>query len=138
MQIEAGDKALFSKTISEYDVYAFAGLVGDFNPIHINEMAAGKSLFEHRVAHGILVAGLISAVIGTKLPGEGSIYLEQKLSFRAPVYIGDTVTAEVAVKEVLNVKKGIYKLDTNVRNQNGDPVIEGFAIVKYKMENGFS
>lgn len=130
--LQVGDSASFSKTVTEHDVYTFAGVTGDFNPVHVNEEEAKRTVFGRRVAHGMLTGGLISAVLGNKLPGEGSIYLEQNLKFTAPVYIGDTCTARVRVEEVINGEKGIYKLETKVSNQNGETVSEGHAVVKYK------
>jgi 3-hydroxybutyryl-CoA dehydratase len=130
-KLEIGQSSSFSKTISESDVYGFAGIVGDFNPIHINAEAAKKCIFGQRVAHGMLVGSLISTVLGTKLPGEGTIYLEQQLNFRNPVYFGDTVTTIVTVNEIINPDKGIYKLDTKIANQNDDITHEGYAVVKY-------
>lgn len=123
-------KASFSKTISESDVYLFAGITGDFNSIHINQVAAQNSIFEGRVVHGILIAGLISTVIGTKLPGEGTIYLEQNVKFLKPVKIGDTITASVTIIDILNEKKGILKLSTQAENQFKEIVVDGYAIVK--------
>lgn len=130
-KLEIGQSSSFSKTISESDVYGFAGIVGDFNPIHINAEAAKNCIFGQRVAHGMLVGSLISTVLGTKLPGEGTIYLEQQLNFRNPVYFGDTVTTIVTVNEIINPDKGIYKLDTKIVNQNDDITHEGYAVVKY-------
>ncbi len=127
-----GDTASISKTISEFDVYSFAGLVGDFNSVHINSVVAKESVFGNRVAHGMLVGSLFSAVLGTKLPGAGTVYLEQDLKFKKPVYFGDTITATVTVSELINERKGIYKLLTNATNQNGECVIDGFAVVMYK------
>lgn len=129
MGISLGDRASFSKTISESDVYSFAGLTGDFNGIHINRVEAENSIFKDRVAHGILVSGLISTVIGMYLPGPGTIYLGQELKFVAPVYINDTVTAYVEVIEIDDVKKRAT-LKTTVINQNKVNVIEGYAKVK--------
>lgn len=103
--IQIGDKASFTKTISESDIYQFAGITGDYNPVHINSEYANQSVFKERVAHGILTAGFISAVLGTKLPGTDTIYLSQNLDFKAPVKIGDTVTAEVEVLEKKDRKK---------------------------------
>lgn len=130
-KLEIGQTERFSKTISESDVYGFAGIVGDFNPVHINEEMAKKSIFGKRVVHGMLVGSLISAVLGTKLPGEGTIYLEQNLKFKAPVFFGDTVTATVCVVDIVNKDKGIYKMETNITNQHGVITHEGYAIVKY-------
>lgn len=124
------DNAQMTKTISECDIYLFAGLTGDFNSVHVNAEASKQGIFGGRIAHGILVTGLISAVIGTKLPGEGTIYLEQTVKFLKPVKIGDTVTARVDVAEIVNEVKGILKLNTSVENQNGECVITGYALVK--------
>lgn len=129
--LEVGESGWFSKTISEHDIYTFAGITGDFNPIHIDEEAAGKSIFQHRVAHGMLTGSLISTVLGSRMPGPGTVYLEQSLKFRAPAYIGDTCTARAAVSEILNEEKGIYRLDTWVTNQEGTVLSEGYAVVKY-------
>ncbi|MBI4833834.1 MAG: MaoC family dehydratase [Planctomycetes bacterium] len=126
--IKIGDKASFSKTISEADIYTFAGVSGDFNPVHINEEFAKNSLFKTRIAHGFLVGSFISTVLGTQLPGPNTIYLAQDLKFKAPVKIGETLTAECEVLEK-NDEKKILKLKTTVRNQSGVPVIEGTATV---------
>lgn len=130
-KLEIGQTDSFSKTISEMDVYGFAGIVGDFNPVHINEEVAKTSIFGKRIAHGMLVGSLISTVLGTKLPGEGTIYLEQNLKFKKPVFLGDTVTATVRVVDIINKDKGIYRLETIVTNQQDIMTHEGYAIVKY-------
>lgn len=124
--IKIGDTASFSKTISESDVYNFAGICGDFNPVHINETKAAQSRFGKRVCHGMLVASFISTVLGMYLPGNGTIYLEQSLKFKKPVYICDTVLAEVKVLEINN---NIITLQTVVTNQSDDIVLEGTAKV---------
>lgn len=129
MGIQVGQCASFSKTISESDVYGFAGLVGDFNEVHIDRIKAEKSMFGARIAHGMLVGSLISTVLGTKLPGTGTVYIEQNLKFKKPVYFNDTVTATVTVSEVINEVKGIYKLETVIMNQDMDTVVEGYAVV---------
>lgn len=126
--IQIGDKASFTKTISESDIYQFAGITGDYNPVHINSEYANQSVFKERVAHGILTAGFISAVLGTKLPGTDTIYLSQNLDFKAPVKIGDTVTAEVEVLEKKDRKK-IIRLRTIVKNQLNVIVVDGEAVV---------
>jgi len=105
--LEIGQSASFGKTITEADVVMFAGVSGDINPIHINDDYAKKTMFHGRIAHGILTAGVLSAVIGTRLPGPGSIYLSQELKFKAPVRIGDTVQAKVTVNEILLEKKQV-------------------------------
>ncbi len=127
-EIEIGDSAMFQKTISETDVYLFAGISGDFNPAHLNEQEAKKTIFQDRIAHGILTAGLISAVLGTRLPGPGTIYLDQHLSFRKPVYFGDTITAKVTVLEK-NVDKNILVCETTCHNQKDEIVLTGKATV---------
>jgi 3-hydroxybutyryl-CoA dehydratase len=125
-----GMKEEFTKTILESDVALFAGISGDMNPIHIDAVTAKKSIFGERIVHGALVSGLISAVIGMKLPGPGTIYLEQDSKFKMPVKIGDTITASVEVVEIINPEKGILKLSTKCINQKDDIVIDGYAIVK--------
>ena len=127
--IKIGDSASFAKTITEGDVVTYAGLTGDFNPVHIDAEYARKSLFKERVAHGMLVSGLISAVLGTQLPGANAIYLGQDLKFKAPVKIGDTATATVTVTEKRDDKR-IITLKTTVTNQNGEVVIDGTAVIK--------
>lgn len=128
-ELKSGDKASFSKTLTETDVYLFAGITGDINPIHINKIEAENSIFKERVVHGMLSGGLISAVIGMQLPGPGSIYLEQNLKFTAPVKIGDTITATVEIVE-LNIEKNKINLKTTCQNQDGKIVIDGIATVK--------
>lgn len=130
MGYQIGESASVSKTISESDVYLFAGISGDFNPVHVNKVAAEKSTFGRRIAHGFLAGSLISNVIGMTLPGPGTIYMEQDLNFLKPVYIGDTLTANVEIIEVINEFKNILRLQTVVINQKNDKVIRGFAVVK--------
>ena len=126
--IHVGDKASLSKTISEYDVYAFAGVTGDFNPVHVNAECAKNSLFKQRIAHGMISAGLISAVLGTELPGIDTIYMNQELSFLAPVLYGDTLTATVECIEKDDKKHRII-FRTTVTNQNDKLVTDGKARV---------
>jgi 3-hydroxybutyryl-CoA dehydratase len=127
-ELQLGDSAEFSKTISEADIYLFAGLTGDFNPAHINEAYARTTFFKTRIAHGMLPAGFISAVIGCQLPGPGTVYVRQELNFLAPVQIGDTITARVEVVEI-NSEKKRARLTTSCMNQDGKPVLDGEAIV---------
>lgn len=127
-QIDLGDKARFQKTITESDVYMYAGVTGDLNPVHIDAVHAETSMFKERIAHGMLSAGFISAVLGLQLPGPGTIYMSQSLKFTAPVRIGDTVCAEVEVIE-RNEEKNRIKLKTVCTNQNGDVVLSGEAMV---------
>ena len=127
-QFSVGQTASMSKTVSEYDVYAFAGVTGDFNPAHVNEAYAATTSFKKRIAHGMLSAGFVSAVLGTKLPGAGSIYAGQTMKFLAPVYIGDTVTASVTVKEIIEERRRLI-LTTEVANQDGVTVFTGEATI---------
>ncbi|WP_032120744.1 MaoC family dehydratase [Clostridium amazonitimonense] len=127
-EINLGDKACFEKTISESDVYLFAGITGDLNPAHINQVASENTMFQGRIAHGVLVSGLISTVLGMHLPGPGTIYLGQELKFTAPVKIGDTIKAEAEVIEMIKEKNRI-KLKTICTNQHGKVVIDGIATV---------
>jgi 3-hydroxybutyryl-CoA dehydratase len=127
-EIKIGDFAENTKTISECDVYLFAGITGDLNPAHTNEVAASKTMFKGRIAHGMLSAGLVSAVLGMKLPGPGTIYMGQTLKFTAPVKFGDTITARAEVIE-RNEEKNRLKLKTTCVNQNGKLVLDGEALV---------
>lgn len=127
-ELAVGDSASLAKTISETDVYLFAGITGDFNPAHVNEAAARETRFGGRIAHGILSAGLISAVLAMKLPGPGTIYLGQELKFTKPVRIGDTVTATCTVIQLVPEKNLAY-LETVCRNEAGEIVIQGTATV---------
>jgi 3-hydroxybutyryl-CoA dehydratase len=128
MRFNAGDKAEITKTIDEADIQAFAEVTGDHNPIHLDDEFAKTTRFKRRIAHGMLSASLISAVLANKLPGEGSIYLGQTLEFRAPVFPGDEVTARVTVKEIRE-DKSIVKLETICVNQRDEIVIRGEATV---------
>jgi 3-hydroxybutyryl-CoA dehydratase len=99
-EISEGMSAVFSKTVTEADIVLFAGITGDTNPVHLDEEFAKPTMFKGRIAHGMLTAGFVSAVFGTKLPGPGCIYLSQNLKFKAPVKIGDTVKARVTVSAI--------------------------------------
>nr|WP_192927447.1 MaoC family dehydratase [Clostridium beijerinckii] len=127
-ELKIGDKASFQKTITETDVYLYAGITGDLNPAHINQVESEKTMFQGRIAHGMLTAGLVSAVLGMQLPGPGSIYLGQELKFTAPVKIGDTIKAEVEVIERIEDKNRI-KLSTTCTNQDGVEVLKGIATI---------
>ncbi len=127
-EINVGDGASFAKTVSETDIYLYAGITGDFNPVHIDECHASQTVFKTRIAHGMLVAGLISTVLGTRFPGPGTIYLRQELSFLAPVRIGDTITASVEVIEI-HTEKNRIRLKTLCKNQKGIVVLDGEAVV---------
>ena len=123
---EVGEKASFSMQVTEDKVVAFAELSGDTNPVHLDEEFASGTFFKGRIAHGALVASSISAVLGTKLPGTGAIYLSQEVAFRAPVYFGDTVTATAEVT-AWDAEKGRIDLETTVTNQDEVEVIVGSA-----------
>ena len=127
-EMKLGDSASFTKTVSEHDVYTYAGVSGDFNPAHVNEVEAQKGMFGKRIAHGMLSAGFISTVLGTQLPGPGTIYMGQELRFTKPVFFGDTITATVTVAELIPEKNRAI-LDTVCTNQNGEVVIKGTATV---------
>ena len=130
-EIKVGEKASMSKTVTEFDVYSFAGVTGDFNPVHIDAEFAKTTMFKERIAHGMLSAGFISAVLGTALPGKNTIYMGQELQFKAPVKIGDTVTATVEVLEKIEGKNRLI-LRTTVTNQDGVLVTDGKATVMKK------
>lgn len=127
-ELKVGDSAQFSKTVSETDIYLFAGITGDFNPAHVDEEYAKKTYFGTRIAHGLLPAGFISAVLGTRLPGPGSIYLRQELTFLGTVKVGDTITARVEVAEI-DTTKGRVRMLTTCDNQEGKRVLTGEAVV---------
>jgi 3-hydroxybutyryl-CoA dehydratase len=127
-QLNIGDSDRFSKTVTDTDIYLFAGVTGDFNPAHIDEAYAQGTFFKTRIAHGMLSAGFISAVIGTRLPGPGTVYMRQTLDFLAPVRIGDTVTATVEVVEKMEDKKRV-RLRTTCVNQEGTRILDGEALV---------
>ena len=126
-QLQPGMSASIAKTVTEADIILFAGISTDVNPAHIDEEYSKGTMFGGRIAHGMLSAGFISAVLANKLPGPGTIYLSQTLKFKAPVRPGDTVTATVTVKEV-NVAKNRVTLDT-VCTVAGKVVIEGESLM---------
>jgi 3-hydroxybutyryl-CoA dehydratase len=127
-QMKVGDAAEFAKTVTETDIYLFAGITGDFNPAHLNEAYAKDTFFKTRIAHGMLSAGFISAILGTQLPGPGAIYMKQQLSFLAPVHIGDTITGRVEVIELIT-EKNRARLKTTCTNQDNVVVLDGEALV---------
>ena len=127
--LKVGDKALLSKAFTEEEVFQFANISSDKNPIHLDKAFGESSIFGQRIVHGMLVASLFSGLIGMELPGEGSIYLGQNLTFKAPVAIDEEVTASV---EITNIRedKPIVTLRTVCINSEGAVVIEGEAVVK--------
>ena len=130
-ELKLGMKSSITKTITETDVILYSGVSLDTNPAHLNEEYAKTTMFKKRIAHGMLTAGLISAVLGTRLPGEGSIYMGQELKFKAPVYMGDTITAEVEIIELIDEKNQII-LKTVCTNQDGKVVIDGTGRIMKK------
>jgi len=133
VRFRVGDSASYTQTISEANVAMFIGAVGDTNPLHVDAEYAKRSRFGERIAQGILVAGLISTCIGTKLPGVGAIYLGQNLKFLKPTKLGDTITATVTV-QAIREDKPILTLKTICTNQHGEQVIAGEATVLYEEE----
>ncbi len=128
MRFSIGDSAEITKTIEQADIHAFADVTGDHNPVHVDEAFAQTTRFGRTIAHGMLSASLISAVLANKLPGAGSVYLRQTLQFVAPVFPGDEITARVTVKEIRE-DKPIVKLETICVNQRNETVIRGEATV---------
>lgn len=127
-QIKVGDVETFARTITESDVYLFGGVTGDLNPAHTNQVASEKTMFNGRIAHGMLTASYISTILGMYLPGPGTIFLSQETKFLKPVHFGDTITAKVTATEV-NVEKNIVSFDTECVNQEGVKVLVGKATV---------
>jgi 3-hydroxybutyryl-CoA dehydratase len=128
--LSVGMTETLEKTVSSSDVVGFAQLTGDRNPIHLSEHFAARTSFGKRIAHGLYTASLISAVLGTRLPGPGAIYISQTLNFRAPVKIGDTVVVTVTVQELLKSRARL----SCVCAVGGDVVLDGEALVKVPSE----
>jgi 3-hydroxybutyryl-CoA dehydratase len=128
---QVGDSAQFTKTIGDEDIQRYAEITGDTNPVHLDETYARTTRFGRRVVHGMLTAGFISTVLGTKLPGPGTIYLGQSLRFLAPVYPGDTITATVRI-ERYDEQRGRMTLSTVCSNGAGEQVLTGDAEVLYR------
>lgn len=128
-KFQIGQKASLEKTFTDEDVRTFASISLDKNPVHLNEEYAKKTMFKGRIVHGFLTGSLISAIIGTILPGEGTIYLNQTMNFRKPVRIGEKIRATV---EIVGIRedKNILTLNTYCENERGEMLIEGSAIVK--------
>jgi len=126
--LKEGDSATFEKTLTEKELVLFAAVSGDVNPVHLDAEFAKTSMFGERIAHGMWSGSLISAALATTLPGPGTIYLGQELSFRRPVKLNDTLTVTLTVKEKQDKKK-IVILDCLVTNQNDEKVVTGTATV---------
>jgi 3-hydroxybutyryl-CoA dehydratase len=127
-KLKVGQIYKSSATISEEMIERFAQATGDHNPIHLNEDYAKGTIFKTRVAHGMLQAGILSGVLGTRFPGLGTIYLSQSLKFLKPVFIGDEITFRLKVLELFR-EKGRVRLETVCINQRGEPVLTGEALV---------
>lgn len=127
-QLQVGEEASFTKTITETDVYLFAGISGDFNPLHLNEEFAKLMPFKTRVAHGALPQSLIARVLGMMLPGLGTIAVEIRCLFKAPTFFGDTITAKARVAEKLEDKRWVRMVLTWT-NQREETIAEGEAVV---------
>ncbi|MEK9723802.1 MAG: MaoC family dehydratase [Rhodospirillaceae bacterium] len=125
--LEEGMTDIFAKTITDADIITFAGISGDTNPVHLNHEFASATMFEGRIAHGMLTASFISTVIGTKMPGPGCIYVSQNLRFKRPVRSGDTVTATCEVTKLIPEKRFVEL--TTVCTVGGKPVVEGEAVI---------
>ena len=131
--IAIGDTASVQRTIRPEDITLFSVISGDINPAHLDPAYASTGMFHHIISQGVLTAGLISAVLGTKLPGPGTIYLGQDLQFRAPVSPGDTITATVTVTSTIAAKHRVV-LDCHCINQDGVEVVRGTATVQAPVE----
>lgn len=129
MDFEIGQTASFSRTITETDFMMYAGLSGDYNPIHVDKEYAKKTFFKERISHGLLTASFLSRLLGMHLPGPGSVYVSQTLHFEKPVYIGDTITAKAEVIDLENSKR-LLTLATTCENQHGDIVLQGEGLMK--------
>ena len=125
--LKVGQRETFAKTVTEADIVLYAGISGDTNPMHLNEEYASQTMFKGRIAHGMLTAGFISAVLGARMPGPGAIYLSQTLRFKAPVRPGDTVTADCEITEIDLAKRRVTLRTLCL--VKGKPVVEGEAVV---------
>ena len=128
MIYKIGQSASFSKTIAECDVYGFAGITGDFNPLHVNEAEARKMSYGKRIVIGMRTASFLSTVFAGFMPGPGTIYMEQAVKFLKPVFLGDTITANVEITELFERRRA--RLKTTVSNQDGEVGVDGSALVK--------
>lgn len=124
-----GDVAAFSRTVTETDFTIFAGLSGDYNPIHVDREYAKETFFGERISHGLLTASFLSRLLGMHLPGPGSVYVSQTLNFKKPVYIGDTITARAEVIKIEDEKR-LLTLATTCMNQHGEIVLDGEGVMK--------
>ncbi len=132
--LAVGQSASRTHTVTDTDVVLFATVTGDTNPVHLDEEFARSSRFGARIAHGMLSGGFISAIIAAELPGPGSIYMSQSLRFLRPVLIGDSVTTRVEIVELFETKRRV-RLATSVRNQRGEAVVDGEALILLPKED---
>ncbi len=133
MKFNIGQTAEFSRTVTETDIVLFAGLTGDYNPIHVDREYAKQTFFKERISHGILTASYLSRLLGMHLPGPGSVYVSQTLHFTKPVYIGDTITTHGEVIE-LDESKRLITVKTTCINQHGEVVLDGEGVMKLSKE----
>jgi 3-hydroxybutyryl-CoA dehydratase len=127
-ELRIGNSAQLVRTVTEGDIELFAKATGDFNPVHLDAAYAEKTIFKGRIAHGLLSVGFLSTILGTILPGHGTVYLSQEIRFLAPVRIGDSITARVEVLEII-LEKNRAKFRTSATNQDGKLVVDGIAWV---------
>lgn len=125
---QVGDKAARKRIFTDADVHQFADLTGDHNPVHLDAEFAAGTQFKAQIAHGMLVGSLFTGILGEELPGSGSIYMAQNLSFKAPVYLGQEVTATVEVTSIRE-GKGIVSFDTTVTDQEGKVLVKGDSVM---------
>lgn len=135
MSFTIGQTASFSRTITETDLVAYAGLSGDYNPVHVDKVYAENTFFKERISHGLLTASLLSRLLGMHLPGPGSVYISQTLEFIKPVYIGDTITARAEVISI-DAGKRLLTLATTCENQHGEKVLQGEGVMKLPKQEG--
>ena len=128
IEIQTGDTALFSKTISETDIYQFAAVTGDFNPAHVNEAYAEGTFFKRRIAHGMLTVSLVSNILCTQLPGPGTIFVSESVAFKKPVYIQDTIEASVTIVDI-DPERNRVRFEASCINQHDEQVLHAEGIV---------
>ena len=128
MKISIGDSYIKTFAVSESMIDKFSKITGDKNPLHLNDAYAKSTIFKKRIAHGFLVGGFISAVLGSYYPGNGTIYLSQNMKFISPVFINDSIKVEI---KIINISKKIITLSTNCFKNNNELVIEGEAVVLF-------
>lgn len=129
-ELHIGQEYRMLRKFSKEDVAQFASVSTDFNPIHVDTDYAEKSMFKRNIVHGFLTGSLFSAIIGTKMPGEGSIYLKQDMKFLKPIYVDEEVAAIVSIKDI-KTEKRIITLKTVLENHTGELAIDGEAVIKF-------